>query len=802
MEQQPVTMPTVSQVGVTPKRRIPMEKPDGTFVTVDEGEYQSALEQGYVPESPLDEAGRKYAQEQGDVSGAAQVFVKNAINQGLFGVPEIIENKLGDPFELAKRKALEKKHGMASVLGDITGFGGSLFLGAPVFKAGELAGKGVAKALGKVIAADSLGQVGAKVGSKAASDILKRMAVSTANYGTQGAVQMAPQAITEAALGDIDAAAESLLWGASLGGVFGGVGVLGGEMKKLGKEALAARGIETLGDVTKAVGKKAANVLTGTPEEALERYIQRGEQVTNAKPFEALKDEFLTKIDDAVETVSVGSSEGYKILERAGKAFENGRIAAPIDEAAAILKERGKYSPEMRAAAERLDNISTTLKASAEVPALEARRVMDQLREEGYMIKRQGLGAQGQIGEKIRNAASKIDTVLKTDIPGYAEHMVVQAANTKALKEISSKFRSEGGAQNLLKRIMRGKDDTAIKAIKAFDEQYATNMYEDLLDSFTLQQLSRETTQGSRKTLLGTVVGGSFGGPLGGMLGAGAGAIADKYGGHLTRKAVDGILLAEKAMRKAAVRLDELPGALDELAKFVPRVSSDKASLHAALRLFGEEPKKSESKEKVYERLNQRAYELVQNPEMLSNKVAQVSSPFQTLGAPEVGGALNAKMVGAHEYLVNAMPKEMLAANPFSKRKAIPPSKRDLHGFFQKAQVLEDPFSVIGELKRGTLTKNHMDALKTVYPRLHSMMQKRVRDSILKGVKPIPYDARIQLSLLMDEPYDLSLTPESVKKSQAAYAQENADGSAENPGASFEGNLATPLQSDVETLSS
>jgi hypothetical protein len=85
------------------------------------------------------------------------------------------------------------------------------------------------------------------------------MIASGAGSAVEGAILAAPRALTEEALGDHDKAAETLLYGAGGGALFGLVGPLGGKIKEGFKSAfsgLAAVEKEAAG-VAKAEGKSA-----------------------------------------------------------------------------------------------------------------------------------------------------------------------------------------------------------------------------------------------------------------------------------------------------------------------------------------------------------------------------------------------------------------------------------------------------------------------------------------------------------------------------------------------------------------
>jgi hypothetical protein len=773
-----------------------LNDPDGNPVSVDPSEAEKALSEGFTFQNPIERAGRKAAEK----LGPASAFATQVVNQALFGIPQIVENK--DPFLRAKNEALAKQNPVANVLGGLTGFGASLFVGGPLFKAGAKAGQAaeqtVLKALGKSIAAKTAGEVSEQAATSAAKEIVKNLVGSGVRLGVEGGIQMAPQAVTEAALGDYEAAGESLLFGVGFGSLLGAGGALAKDVTKLGTRIALDSLPGSSSDFVRALGKKGANVLTGTPEEAIEHFLKNPERVKAAKNLDEIVGAFGEKIDEITSGISTGSGEGYRILQKSEKFFDSQKIIQPVLEAAEKIQKKATFFPELEAPANIMRKLAENAASNSpggEMSALTARELLDGVRNVGYQAKRQGLGAAGQVGSFIKSAGGQIDDILKKEIPEYAAHMSELAKRVETLKTVKENFRSERGMTNMLRRVMNGKDQISASAIRELDKEFGTNFLDDLKDAWAKAQFNKETTQGSRKSLIGAAVGSLGGGPIGTAVGAVAGGILDKYGTAITQKSVEGILIAEQAMKRAAKRLDEIPRTL----KFLKRFSKPETiSLNAALRYFMPARDIEKNEVKSLNKFREQMTMLAQNPISISNSIASLTSPISERGAPKVASIFNQKIMNAKDYIMRSMPMPRSMANPFAKTKDFKPSRLEMKTFAQKMQVLADPFVVLDELKSGTLTLAHMDALKNVYPRMFQAIRDRVRDVALSDPEPLPYAARVQLSLLMDEPLDASMKPDAIRRYQDSFAAFNAE--EERIENQININASEGMQSDTEKI--
>jgi hypothetical protein len=70
----------------------------------------------------------------------------------------------------------------------------------------------------------------------------------------------------------------------------------------------------------------------------------------------------------------------------------------------------------------------------------------------------------------------------------------------------------------------------------------------------------------------------------------------------------------------------------------------------------------------------------------------------------------------------------------------------------------------------GRLTPDHVEAVKTVYPKLYEQMRTSIFEGLTEAKSPLPYGRRIQLGILLDLPTDQTLAPDFVSAIQATYS--------------------------------
>lgn len=311
-------------------------------------------------------------------------------------------------------------------------------------------------------------------------------------------------------------------------------------------------GLEALPVVGRAagyVGKKAGRVLTGVPEAAAEHYLANPEAVNAAKSLPDQTKAFLDKTDELGDQLSGDSSHAFNILgqyETHPDAF-----TGPLKDQAERLEALGNFGPERKSAVKYLhqlaDDVAEHAGEGGTIGLDKGKGLLNVLDKKIQVADKQG--ADAQTIKAFREARKSIDNFLKGNVPEYADQMSQLSGDTQALTGLTDKFRTERGAQNTLKRIQSGKDQFSGDALKNFDQRFGTQFGDDLRNSYVKDAFNRDTTAGSRKTVLGSVIGGAVGsgvgfGGTGAAIGSAAGAAADKYGGRLYKAILDGTLKA------------------------------------------------------------------------------------------------------------------------------------------------------------------------------------------------------------------------------------------------------------------
>lgn len=171
--------------------------------------------------------------------------------------------------------------------------------------------------------------------------------------------------------------------------------------------------------------------------------------------------------------------------------------------------------------------------------------------------------------------------------------------------------------------------------------------------------------------------------------------------------------------------------------------------------------------------------------------------------APETALQLRDKTINAMDFLSSKMPKSP-EVNPLVEYR-VPESQIDK--FNRYATAVENPQTIMKNLKGGYISPEEVEVLKKVYPEIHLKLKTKALDllSSKKTGKDINYQLRIQLQKLLDTKSDVNLYPTSVKTLQQSFQppqqnQQNTSYSAKVPGSRAKSlNLGASLSSGFES---
>jgi len=309
-------------------RTVRMVSPLGVVGDVPEEQAQQAQADGYTVETPNAAAVREYVSANRGLSGQAKVALGQFADEALFGIPEIVHEKTQDPLEVAKWEALKKEHAYSNAIGGLGGFGASLFLGGPLFKGAAAAGRAAEAG----ILAERLAAAGAE--QAVAHGVARRAVASAAKLGVEAGVVVVLVVITEAALGDPEEAAETMLYNFGAGAALGSLSPVAKELfAKAVKGSVVPGGTTKLEayaneqaikslDPYKRISDRLAEI-PGGKDAAGEIIREKGLVRRVGEDFE----ELVGRIDAEKSATGDAIGDLYKQLDESGVTFDSREVA-------------------------------------------------------------------------------------------------------------------------------------------------------------------------------------------------------------------------------------------------------------------------------------------------------------------------------------------------------------------------------------------------------------------------------------------------------------------------------------------
>ena len=144
--------------------------------------------------------------------------------------------------------------------------------------------------------------------------------------------------------------------------------------------------------------------------------------------------------------------------------------------------------------------------------------------------------------------------------------------------------------------------------------------------------------------------------------------------------------------------------------------------------------------------------------------------------SPAIASAATAKILGDLQFLQSRLPPTR--RDEYSLQPQLQPASRASDSEIAKhtryVEALDNPSIILTRARNGTLTPEHVEAVRDRYPRIYQEIQTEVYKSLATSKSEIPYGRRIQLGILLDIPTDKTLSPEFVKAIQSTYVDPEA----------------------------
>lgn len=752
---------------------VPIFNPtDSSTIGVPIEEAYPLIESGMRFETPEEKAIREYRAEQkdGGILSSLKVFGKQAVNQALIGVPGAIAEGLDDggpDLSQAEKFEIEKEESPSlNIAGGITGTLASILYGGPIWKAIGWGGEAAARTV----------QGAATVlGEKAAESIAARAAATVAKGAAEGALVAAPQALTETVLGDHETVGEGILAGLEImgtGAVAGGV--LQAGVSSLASPIAAAMKVareqitpETLENLSARFQLKQFGFKT--PEL---RKIERINQNRSPEEMAAFRAEFGEEAARSMSrTLTPGESyrEGAKFAKEMGLGGMKNIAKGPEENLEKILEQKTLFE-------ERLNTIRQT--ADKERPnAVSTDDVfpeMDKILETYNTTHGQATGS--------LNDAKLIKGIIQDAVSAKGGNLTLEEAHRvkQQIRDIAypkGSANSQGAADAY--RLWNDKIFSTLEGIAnqsggtlAADLKEANKILSKIYQYVGTAERPGPFRSAASRTASNNIIGptdygaGALGAILGDLPGAtiaaGANYLKRNYSNQLLSSSLYGVAqVLDRVQSNSFITLDQALGISRRVKQSALPISASVMS-----RYFGE----ADTPQKKAERIGRIASDLGAFNSDAQKSAAILSAVTGDLSeeATMVQQVVMSKIGQATRYLAEQVPTAETPASPLNPHTFVP-SDRQIAQFERKMQAVFEPMSVLKEIRNGTLTKEHVEALEAVYPKLLEALRARVRERLgmLKG--PVPYQARQSMQLFLGDEFQSDMKGPAIQMLQENF---------------------------------
>lgn len=693
----------------------------------------------YHLETPTEKATNDYIDENQGLKGDAKVFIAKGLNQLALGLPDIAAQYNLDPFDLKRLDALAEDHSVASTLGNVAGFTGSLFVGGPLWKAAGKGGDIAAR-----LVANQLSKAGIERGAEGiARNLTAKVATNIAKYGTEGVVISAPAAITEVSLGDPQAAAESLLYGGMFGSLLGSAGAVAPEIIGAAKKLMPYQSAEEMVNVEAA---KILGFQKGTLKKAMQKYGEDApnkiaDTILNAK----IEDEAgkLKNVFNYTDTTKGLLNNVDELISQSGSKLD--AIRSKVD-------NTGERVFDVNNVVNKVDDTFgkkfDTMAESAKADPLFGKEYQEYEGFKNYLANLAPEGTEGYLGAIDLKTAAQARSLIwdkyeSTKNPMYKyAYGLFKGEEDRSINYAINKMASKTETTGLLQDYKKA----------ANDYWAGLQAKQTLINKIAAHEGNRMF--GPMEAGAG-IIGGVAGGGLGALAGIVGKKLLDKYG-HKAAVAAgrDGVYIARKAMQKVAEAANNLGSHISTGVKERVGAAANTASgLSVFNRIFGSNVNKTD-KDNVKQIMNNIS-ELQQNG-LTDPHLEAVTTFLGENGAPETAQAINMYMGNMINYLADKMPKQP-QENPF-RQDEWTPSDTQVSAFKRVLHAAENPLSLIDDIKDGTLTKDKVECVKSLYPKIYAKLVDTVHNTIIDGKgRNLPYNTRVKLGMLLGTPIESSI---------------------------------------------
>lgn len=214
------------------------------------------------------------------------------------------------------------------------------------------------------------------------------------------------------------------------------------------------------------------------------------------------------------------------------------------------------------------------------------------------------------------------------------------------------------------------------------------------------------------------------------------------------------------------------------------------------------ERRADEDRENRHERFAKRVEQLAQMMSDPAGTAEQLGGGFSALDqTPQLKEVLIQQQLKAAQFLYDKAPRNPSAGktlNPFVQKWR--PSDAELSKWERYVEAVQNPNSVVEELGHGHVTREGVEALKAVYPKMYDDVRTQLFDQVSTIQNQIPYRYRLQLSTMFELPLDTSMDSQFVQFMQSSYKKSSQGASQGYEPSAAAGKLAQSEQTQAQRI--
>ena len=276
--------------------------------------------------------------------------------------------------------------------------------------------------------------------------------------------------------------------------------------------------------------------------------------------------------------------------------------------------------------------------------------------------------------------------------------------------------------------------------------------------------------------ITGAGVGGGFGGGLmagGDILTGGLVGTAAFAGTALLRKYAreSGDLILARIMNRITDSGEMLNSANVSQAAIQTSVNAlVRGGAAATIKIKNPFPDNDKKTVKRFEKLKKDIELLKTNPETLYTRLNEMLPDVQ--GSQVINQELAQTMANIVGFLSEKMPENTSTSQLLFNNDQMPPMNQILK-FMRYVDVLNDPNKVLQYVIKGQLMPEHMEAIRTIFPRLHQAQMEALLNALTEQGLPLKLDLaqRQSLSRFLGTAASRMFSTEFTKRTQDTYAQ-------------------------------